>query len=250
VITHVPSPDLLLTEQWPSAVSPAGVVTRIAQETLRRFTFDPAGDGMAVWTPDGRQIVFESGRAGMQGVYKQAADGTGTVERLSPSTTPQWSTSITPDGAWVAGFDLLPRTPSNVIFLPLARAVVRPGSNPAPGQSPVESLAETRFRGDMADFSPNGRYIAYASDESGRYEIYVRPFRRVDNGRWQVSTAGGTCPVWARRRPRAVLSRCVECAHRCADQYIRTDDRHRHSGEAVRHQVCRAKSLSPFRRVG
>ena len=50
----------------------------------------------------------------------------------------------------------------------------------------------------MADFSPNGRYLAYQSDESGRSEIYVRPFPRVDNGRWQVSTAGGTRPVWAR----------------------------------------------------
>jgi serine/threonine-protein kinase len=50
----------------------------------------------------------------------------------------------------------------------------------------------------MASFSPNGRYIAYQSNESGRYEIYIRPFPRVDNGRWQVSTAGGTRPVWAR----------------------------------------------------
>jgi hypothetical protein len=50
----------------------------------------------------------------------------------------------------------------------------------------------------MADFSPNGRYIAYQSEESGRSEIYVRPFPRVNNGRWQVSTAGGTRPVWAR----------------------------------------------------
>jgi len=50
----------------------------------------------------------------------------------------------------------------------------------------------------MAAFSPNGRYIAYQSEESGRIEIYVRPFPRVNNGRWQVSTAGGTRPVWAR----------------------------------------------------
>jgi len=62
----------------------------------------------------------------------------------------------------------------------------------------VKPLAETRLRGDMADFSPNGRFIAYQSDESGRYEIYVRPFPRVDNGRWQVSTAGGTRPAWSR----------------------------------------------------
>jgi serine/threonine-protein kinase len=169
-----------------------------AQETLRRLTFDPAGEGMAVWTPDSRQIIFESGRAGTPSVYTQAADGSGTVDRLSPTSTPQWSTAITPDGTWLSGFEQ--GTVPNIFFLPLTRAVVRPGSNPAPrvSQSPVEPLAETRFKGSMADFSPNGRYFAYQSEESGRSEIYVRPFPRVDNGRWQVSTAGGTRPVWAR----------------------------------------------------
>jgi serine/threonine-protein kinase len=170
-----------------------------AQETLRRLTFDPAGDGMPVWTPDGRQIIFESGRAGnISSVYKQAADGTGTVDRLSTTSTPQWSTSITPDGTWLAGFELLPRTVPNILFLPLTRGVVRPVSNPASGVSQSPVLAETRFEGKMAAFSPNGRYVAYQSDESGRSEIYVRPFPRIDNGRWQVSTAGGTRPVWAR----------------------------------------------------
>ncbi len=171
-----------------------------ARETLRRLTFDSSGNGMSVWTPDSRQIIFESGRAGMPSVYTQAADGTGTADRLSTSATPQWPTSITPDGTWIAGFDQPPRTVSNVVFLPLTRAVARPIANPALGvsQSPVEPLAETKFRGDLADYSPNGRYIAYQSDESGRYEIYIRPFPRVDNGRWQVSTAGGTRPVWAR----------------------------------------------------
>ena len=178
-----------------------------ARETLRRLTFEPSGNGMSVWTPDGRQIIYESGRTGAPSVYRQAADGTGTIERLSTTETPQWTTSITPDGKWLSGFELQPRSAANVFFLPLTRAVGRPGSTPAPldqargrpgVESPVDELAETRFRGDMADFSPNGRYFAYASDESGRSEIYVRPFPRVDNGRWQVSTAGGTRPVWAR----------------------------------------------------
>ena len=179
-----------------------------ARETLRRLTFDFAGNGMAVWTPDGREIIFESNRAGLSSVYKQAADGSGTVERLSTNATPQWSHSITPDGKWVAGVERMPRNAANVIFLPLTRDVVRASSNLAPlhqaqdragaSQSPVEPLAETKFRGQVPNFSPNGRYIAYQSDESGRYEIYIRPFPRVDNGRWQVSTAGGTRPVWAR----------------------------------------------------
>jgi serine/threonine-protein kinase len=151
-----------------------------ARKTLRRLTFAPEGDGMSVWTPDGRQIIHESGRP--PNLYRQAADGTGTVERLVTSATGQWPTSITPDGAYLAGFDF-----SGVIFVPLTRP------------APLEPLAEMRFRGNFTDFSPNGRYVAYQSNESGRDEIYVRPFPRVDSGgRWQVSTAGGTRPVWAR----------------------------------------------------
>ena len=188
-----------ITEVW---------IWDVARETLRRLTFDSGGGGMAVWTPDNRQIIFESRRTGIPGVYKQAADGGGTVDRLSTSATPQWPTSITPDGTWLSGFEQVPRTGPNIFFLPLTRALGRPGFKPAPldqargrpgvSQSPVEPLAETRFKGGMADFSPNGRYFAYQSEESGRSEIYVRPFPRVDNGRWQVSTAGGTRPVWAR----------------------------------------------------
>jgi Tol biopolymer transport system component len=141
---------------------------------------------MSVWTPDGRQIIFESRRTGTVSVFKQAADGTGTVDHLSPSATPQWPTSITADGAWVAGFEQGPSTVPNVFLLPLTRA----------GVSQSEQLAEARFPGAMAEFSPNGRYIAYQTPESGLLEIYVRPFPRVNDGRWHV--AGGTRPVWAR----------------------------------------------------
>src|SRR5205814_5526031 len=97
--------------------------------------------------------------------------------------------SITPDGQWVAGFDLTPAAVPNIVLLPLTRLTITPGSDPA---------RDVRLKGTFSDFSPNGRYLAYQSDESGRNEIYVRPFPRVDNGRWQVSTAGGTRPVWAR----------------------------------------------------
>ncbi|MEO7273468.1 MAG: hypothetical protein ABIX28_24720 [Vicinamibacterales bacterium] len=133
-----------------------------ARQTLRPLTFDSGGNGMSVWTPDSRQIIFESGRTGTPNVFKQAADGTGPVDRLSTNGTAQWPTSITPDGAWVAGFDLLPRTVANVIFLPVTRAMMRPSDDPALGvsRSPVESVAETRFTGAMADFSPNGRSMS------------------------------------------------------------------------------------------
>ena len=62
----------------------------------------------------------------------------------------------------------------------------------------MEPPAETLFDGAWPEFSPNGRYLAYQSDESGRSEVYVRPFPQVDSGRWQISTTGGTRPAWAR----------------------------------------------------
>ena len=167
-----------------------------ARETLRRLTFDPGGEGMSVWTPDGREIIYEAGgQAGVPNLYRQAADGSGAVERLVTSATPQWPTAITPDGAHVVGFD-----PTGVIFVPLTRPTIRPQHGPARdiGRATLEPPVDTHFEGHFADFSPNGRYLAYHSPESGRDEIYVRPFPRVDSGLWQVSTAGGTRPVWAR----------------------------------------------------
>jgi serine/threonine-protein kinase len=167
-----------------------------ARKTLRRLTFEPRGNGMSVWTPDGRAIIYESGGgAGVPNLYRQAADGTGSVDRLVTSATAQWPTSITPDGAYLAGFE-----PAGAIFVQMTRPTIRPQHGPASGTSPapLAPVADMRFRGFFIDFSPNGRYIAYQSDESGRLEIYVRPFPRVDSGRWQISTAGGTRPVWAR----------------------------------------------------
>jgi serine/threonine-protein kinase len=62
----------------------------------------------------------------------------------------------------------------------------------------VEPPAQTLFEGTWAEFSPNGRYLAYVGGDPGQPEVYVRPFPHVDNGRWQISAAGGTRPTWAR----------------------------------------------------
>jgi eukaryotic-like serine/threonine-protein kinase len=166
----------------------------LARETLRRLTFAPGMDGLPVWTPDSRRIIFMSDRTGVLNLYSQAADGSGPVDRLTTSAIPQWPTAITPDGAWLAGFDLMPSAiDAEIVFFPL-----RPVPASRAHQSPGESFARTRFNGGFAEFSPNGRYVAYQSDESGRMEVYVRPFPQVDRGRWQISTAGGTRPAWAR----------------------------------------------------
>jgi serine/threonine protein kinase/Tol biopolymer transport system component len=189
-----------------------------ARETLRRLTFAPGMDGLPVWTPDSRRIIFMSDRAGALNLYSQAADGTGTVDRLTTSASPQWPTSITPDGTGVFGFDNEPKKASpvtgrtgGVILVPLtspanrlifesAQASPRPGVGPSPGVSPPSegTVVQHLFHGVFAEISPDGRYLAYQADEGGRYEVYVRPFPQVDRGRWQISTGGATRPVWAR----------------------------------------------------
>ena len=180
----------------------------LALETIRRLTFSPGMDGLPVWTPDGQRIIFMSDRTGMLNLYRQAADGGGTVERLTTSATPQWPTSITPDGTVARGLRASCReTTADVVFFPLTDPVMRPGSASSGRHqsSPAEPLAETRFNGSFAEFSPDGRYLAYQSDESGREEVYVRPFPQVDQGRWQISIEGGHASCVGAKRPRAVL---------------------------------------------
>ena len=168
-----------------------------ARETLRRLTFSPGVDSMPLWTPDGRRIIYMSARSGVPNLYSQAVDGSGvsggTVDRLTTSANPQWPTSITRDGTRLFGFVNAPKIVREVILVHLSdptRSVV----DPSRARPPVQGL----FRGNFAEISPDGRYLAYQSDESGRMEVHVRPFPHVDSDRWQISTGGATRPAWAR----------------------------------------------------
>ena len=79
----------------------------LERETLRRLTVAPGSDSLAQWTPDGRRIIFTSDRAGILNLYSQAADGTGTAERLTTSANQQFPSSVSPDGRLVVGFERL-----------------------------------------------------------------------------------------------------------------------------------------------
>jgi serine/threonine-protein kinase len=159
----------------------------LRRQTMRRATFDPALDALPVWTPDGRRLVWTSQRGGGPlNLYWQAADGTGTVERLTDSPNAQRASSVTPDGTRLLFSENI-QTESgraNVLMLSLD------------GDRHATPLVRTMFTERLAEISPDGRWLAYESDESGQFQIYVRPFPAVDEGRWQVSTAGGRQPVW------------------------------------------------------
>ncbi|NOT27468.1 MAG: protein kinase [Acidobacteria bacterium] len=161
-----------------------------ARTTLTRFTFDRGLDHYPVWTPDGRRLLFSSQRGvpdSVRNLFWQAADGTGEIARLTTSPILQHVTSVSPDGRIAVFTEFSPRTGEDIMQLDMTS-----------GEHRVAPLIQSMLVERNGIISPDGRWLAYEADDSGRFEIYTRPFPDVGGGRWQVSTAGGKRPVWAR----------------------------------------------------
>jgi serine/threonine-protein kinase len=181
-----------------------------ARQTPTRLTFDRGPETQPVWTPDSRRIIFSSARNGPQNLYWQAADGTGTVQRLTSGPNVQVPTSVSPDGKYLllndvpAGADVgildlgaQPSTRSTSGAIESATLVpTGRGAGSTPEVRPL--IKTTSYNEANAEISPNGRWVAYQSNESGQLLIYVRPFPDVDSGKWQVSQGVGAKPAWAR----------------------------------------------------
>ena len=160
------------------------MVYDLQRDTPTLLTFDPGVDSFPIWSPDGQHVVFGSARAGTMNIYTKAADGTGPAERLTTSDASQWPQSWSADGQSLVIMGTSGgQTDLNVISLG--------------AESRTDGLIETEFAEVYAEVSPDGRWIAYQSNESGQFEVYVRPFPNVDDGRWQISRDGGISPVWA-----------------------------------------------------
>jgi serine/threonine-protein kinase len=158
----------------------------LGRATLTRLTLDPGSDQFPLWTPDGRRIIFSSQRGiGQPNLWSQTADGTGVAERLTTNSHAQFLNGITPDGTAVLYNETTP-TGRDLLQVELG------------GSHRVTPLLQTKFDERNGIVSPDGRWLAYESDNSGSFEIYVRPYPNVGDGQWQVSTAGGRQPLWAR----------------------------------------------------
>ncbi len=161
-------------------------VWEFARSALTRLTFGRQAGGPAIWSRDGQQVVFGPARDSVVNLSWQSANGAGIVERLLTSPNSQFADTFSPDGSQLVFDEQDPRTNFDVRVLWMDR---RHASTP---------LLQTPFNEQNADLSPDGDWIAYQSDESGRPEVYVRPYPDVNAGRWQVSTSGGTRPLWSR----------------------------------------------------
>ncbi len=152
---------------------------------LSRLTFEEFLKYRPVWTPDGRAVTYlvDPGNNNAS-IYRRRADGGGAPERLFASTHAVAEALWSRDDQWLV---LRTTTPSRDIL----------GLRPGRDSVPVPLVASPKFEERAATLSPDGRFIAYQSDESGRDEIYVRPFPRTENGRWQVSVSGGEEPLWS-----------------------------------------------------
>ena len=157
-----------------------------ARETLTRLTTDPSNDVAPIWTRDGRRIVFSSLRVTPSPLFVQAADGTGGTERLTEGAEAHMPNTFSPDGGrLIFGADTGTATGRDLRMLVLD------------GERRITPLIQTPFDERNAEISPDGKWIAFQSNESGTEEVYVRPFPDVESGRWQVSTTGGFHPAWA-----------------------------------------------------
>jgi eukaryotic-like serine/threonine-protein kinase len=150
-----------------------------------RFTFRTGFSVNPVWSPDGNWIAFSSSNQGAANLFRKESSGAGDDELLLESSLYDFPLDWSPDGRFLLFARMEPKTGIDLWVLPLDCE-----------RKPVPCVC-TRFESDNGQFSPDGRWVAYQSNESGRVEVYVQPFPGP-GGKWMISTGGGIAPRWRR----------------------------------------------------
>jgi Tol biopolymer transport system component len=159
----------------------------VATGAATRFTSDPAWEAFPTWSPDGSRIVFTSNRNGVYDLYQKASSGAGTEELFYQSKEGKGANSWSPDGKFLIYYSI--GQPTHLKLLAAEGASDR---QPTP-------LVDLQFSSVTGRFSPDGHWIAYSSNESGKNEISVRPFDAATGTAGKpvvVTSGGGTTPLW------------------------------------------------------
>lgn len=157
----------------------------LSRSTKARLTFNPLSDGDPVWSPDAKRIAFSSNRAGDGhiNIYETSASGVGQEQLLLESKSVDIPTDWSRDGANILFMRYPNETPSSIWFFSFPDRKAKP------------LLEASNFVYVEATFSPNGRFVAYVSNESGRFEVYVQPFP-LSGEKWMISSGSGGLPRW------------------------------------------------------
>ncbi len=156
-------------------------VYELARDTMTRFTFEGSANLIPVWTPDGSRIAFSSDKDGPRSVFWQKADGSGGLEKLTSSEYARGPLSWSADGQLLSFVEINPTTGFDIWVLDMKDRKAVP-------------FLRTPFN-EAGWFSPDGHWMAYVSNESGRYEVYAQPYPGP-GGKWQISTDGGMDVRW------------------------------------------------------
>jgi serine/threonine-protein kinase len=167
-------------------------VKHLPRGPVSRITFDSSPAFRPRWWRDGKTVVYTSRRGANAMLYKHAADGTGTDELVYAMKT---NPGIY-EGAWSPDGKTLALRAGGTVSVVGGRdiMIVQPGVDSAPRKL----IASDQFDESGIALSPDGKWIAHESNETGRTEVYIRPFPNADAGKWQVSTEGGRAPLWSR----------------------------------------------------
>ena len=157
----------------------------LSRGTVSRLTFYPGEETTPIWAPDGGQIAFSSNQDGQPNLYLKAASGSQSEEELLPSDVSKYPTDWSAHGNYLVFAKWDPKTSWDLWLLP------------AEGDREPLVYLRSDFDAFQAQFSPDGRWIAYTSNESGEYQVYVQPFPMREEKR-QISTSGGAQPQWRR----------------------------------------------------
>lgn len=157
----------------------------LMRKTKSRLTFEKSAELRPVWTPDSKQIIFMSRRNGY--IYRKASDGTGEEEKLfSVSNAKVYPYCTTKDGKLLLTEETLGRGEWQI------------GAYSMEGNRERKPVLESPdYNVEFPSISPNGKWLAYESSETAKGDIFVRPFPDVNKGQWQISTNGGSCPIWS-----------------------------------------------------